>query len=131
MGAFENIGLAESAAVLAEAKAIGKTLTLTHRATSAATLYFLPIEQSIGKELRRGRLVETGTLDAVIPVQSGFAVMTTNARPITEGDLCEYPVSSGRYFFVKSEEDVKQEAHGYVYRVKFTEKKSLTFGATS
>ncbi len=131
MATYDDVGSAEAIATLAEAQAIGVSVSLTHRETAAVTLSALILKQGLSEERIRGVLREIGILVLRIPVQTGFAVMTDNARPITEGDQLEYPLDSGRYFFVKSEEDIEQGSNGYDFLVKFIEKKSLTFGARS
>jgi hypothetical protein len=63
---------------------------------------------------------------------SGTAAITpvlSPSKPITVGDRIEYPISSGRYFFVS--DDISQLANGYIYVVPCTEHKSLTMGVRS
>ena len=131
MSTFSEIGAAESKGTLAEAKAIGKQIGFVHRALAAVTLDALIIYQGLNKELIRQRMVEVGIIVVRIPVQTGFAVMTTNARPVTEGDRIEFPLNSGRYFRVNQEEDIKQDANGYDFIVKAVEQKTLTWGVQS
>jgi hypothetical protein len=132
MSVFTEVGNAESRATLAEAMAIGVSFTFTHRDNPSVTLYGLVLDQSLASEYNgRGRLKEIGIIRLRIPVQTGFAVMTDNQRPVTKGDTIEYPIGSGRLFNVKGDEDIAQRANGYEYDVKFREDKTLTAGVTS
>lgn len=128
MGNFEVIGAAESTAVLAEAQAIGQQITLTHRDTTPADLYALILDQSLsGETVRLGQRVEVGNLTVMIPVQTGFAVMIDQERPITAGDTIEYPKDSDRLFQVTSAE-IAQRSNGYVYVAQCREQKTKTTG---
>lgn len=136
MSASARIGAAEAAAILAEARAIGETITLTRPTIGDVDLYVL-LEENLGAEtvgLFRaggGRRVQKGKLSITIPNQTGFAAaMTNDQRPIREGHRIEFPVDSGRYFFVDPEpESIRKASHGYVYHVQATEDKTATVGA--
>ena len=128
---YDLIGQAEALGAYVEAQVIGKQIKLSHRGGSDVTLDCNILGQGIGKLEIGGRLMETGTLDFEIPVQPGFAVMSTNARPITEGDRVEFPVGSGRYFFVEASTDIEQASNGYRYKVRAYERKTFNFGARS
>ena len=128
MSAYTDIGLAEAEAVLAEAQAIGQQFTLAHRDGSANTLWGLLTEQTLEASSRGGLESSTGILDILIPVQTNFAVMSNNQRPVISGDKI---VWSSRTFFVRSNNDIEQQANGYIYRVIAIEEKIITEGHKS
>lgn len=131
MSAYGQIGDACAAGELAAAQACGVQISLSHRGATAATLWATVLEQGIGvDESTPGRQVERGVLLLAIPAQSGFAAMTGSARPITGGDRIEYPLSSGRYFWV-TEDPIKMEPEGHVFTVTAIERKTLTQGIAS
>lgn len=129
--AFDQIGEAGAAATLAAAQAMGVRISLQHRSGEAATLWAEIIGQVLGAMQLPGVESEAGVLMVLIPVQTGFAVMTSTTRPVTIGDRIEYPLSSGRYFWVEYESDIEQLDNGYVYRVQAREHKSITVGVMS
>ena len=67
-----------------------------------------------------------------IPTQTGLlaAVTSTKTAAITGGDRFEFPLSSGRYWFVTSD-GVKPVDNGYVYLVTVREERALTLGQRS
>lgn len=118
------------AAALEVAKATGVTLTFTHRALTPVTLYGSIVSRGIAVEnLHDGRQVETGAMLVDLPVQSGLTAMTNDQRPISAGDLVEYPASSSRYWRVNG--GIEERANGYVYRVNLREEKTHTAGVAS
>lgn len=129
--AYARIGSGEARGVLAEARAIGQQINLWHRDGSSTTLYAIVNDLILGGEKPQlGRLVEKGEIEVIIPNQTGFtADISTTEKPITQGDKIEYKVDSGRFFFVN--EDIKQIANGYIYKVRATERKTLTLGVKS
>jgi hypothetical protein len=131
MSAFDAIGQAGAAGVLATAVSMGTRISLQHRSGTAATLYAEILSQAIGGMRMRGAGVEEGTLVVMIPVQSGFAVMTGTTRPVTVGDRIEYPLSSGRYFWIDDDTDIEQLDNGYVFKVQAHEHKTGTVGILS
>lgn len=130
MSAYASIGAALGSAALATAKATGITITFTHRALTAVTLYATVVSRGIGvEELYDGHKAEVGVMLLDIPVQTGLAVMSNNQRPISDGDKIEYPASSGRYWRVAG--SIEERANGYVYRVPIREEKAHTVGVPS
>lgn len=126
---YDIIGAELAAAELEVAKAIGKRFLLNHRELGNTTLYGTVIELELGKEqVNRGKRVETGGLKIRIPVQTGFAVMTSNQRSITVDDKITFPYDSTRYFWVK---EIKLEANGYIAVVIAGERKTSRFGPSS
>lgn len=132
----QNIGLAEARGCLAEAKAIGNVVRLIRPGVADVNPLYVLLDEMIGAETvgkftsGGGRRVQRGTLEIKIPVQTGFAVMTDDVRPIREGHEFEYPIGSGRLFFVDADPDsIKQTSQGYIFHVKAIERKTATLGA--
>jgi hypothetical protein len=131
--AYADIGAAEAAGVLAEAQASGQQISLSHRGATANTLRAIVDDVRLSADRPQAmRSVETYDITVIIPDQTNFsAQITGTSKPITKGDRIEYPLLSGAYFYVQSEEDIELIANGFIYKVKATSRKSLTLGVKS
>lgn len=123
MSAFTRIGAAQAAGVLAEAKAIGVTITISHRGAVAVTLYALIAKNEIGKVEDAGAVIETRVLQLIVPVQTGFATPSGEAEPVTPGDVVSY---LSREYLVT--DPVDADAEQCVYRLRCIEAKALNAG---
>jgi hypothetical protein len=135
------IGAGLAKAELAVAKATGVQLGISHRSSDPAAFWGTVLEERVSFEPGQGhRQMEVLTVEFLIPAQSPEAVdgydgeitifpMTADAKPLTEGDRIEYPISSGRYLHVVDVPKVTH--HGYCYHVTAESSKSLAAGVRS
>lgn len=123
MSLFTSVGVAEAAAVLAEARAFGETIALVHRSGSSGTLYAL-IEIIGSQDKREGRTTsELRRIRCKIPVQSGLSYPTDDTEPIINGDMITW---RSRNHIVQP--PVLTECNGHVYVVEADEEKPISAG---
>lgn len=121
MSAFDQIGSAEAAAVLAEARAIGISGSFSHRGAVAVTLKALVMDTDLLIVEQPGINTEVRVLTLMIPTgQTGFSTPTVEAEPITPGDTWTF---KGRVHYALS--PIKKNIQSTVYTVKFAEQKRL------
>jgi len=132
MTAFEQIGSGLATADLAVARAIGIIVAFTHRAEAPVNISCQLVEETSGNdEPQRGRFLQWTNLKLVIPVQSGITRdLDATRQAIIGGDKIEYPLGSGRLFYVMPDE-LKKIHNGYSYLCVARSEKTLTLGPKS
>jgi hypothetical protein len=119
----ERIGQALARAKLAQVRAMGGTVSFSHRGAAAVTLYAEITESAHALELSRAghSVTEERILRLVVPTdQPGFAAPTNGLEPVTPGDKV---VHRGRTYFVCP--PVRTEAYGQIYRLRCSERRRL------
>lgn len=146
MDTFQVIGVGLNAAELAVSKAIGQVVGFQHRASLPIPLYVQFIDIAGGAEqAQRGRLVDKNVIRMILPTQayafsgaSGFSGVSSvtpvnssgKTGTIVVGDRVEWPIGSGRYFWVV-EEGIDPIHYGYSYVVTAREERAVTLGQRS
>lgn len=123
MSVRDLIGQADADAILAEAKAMGETISFSHRGAGASTLYALVLGESLNLDRAGGMLVQERQREFIIPVQTGFAVSADDTEPICAGDTITW--KSKVYSVV--DPIVKLDGER-VYRVTTVQQKTLGMG---
>jgi hypothetical protein len=121
----ENIGRSIAVALLAKARAMGDTISLSHRGAAGITLYV-----SVRKEPTQQRIYEAGGIEAEereceldIPTgQTSFAYSTSLADPVEVTDVFTW---RGRSWSIQSAQSMQ---YGFLWRVKAVEIKPLRQG---
>jgi hypothetical protein len=121
----ENIGRSIAVALLAKARALGDSISLSHRGATAITLFV-----SVKKEPTSASYVDAGGIESEqreceldIPTgQTSFAYSTTEAEPLECGDIFTW---RGRAWSIQSHSALQ---FGFVHRVKAVESKALRQG---
>jgi len=140
---FDQLGRDLGRTELEVAKAIGVLIGLQHRQQLQVPLYAQVIDQqhdSLYNSL--GRLSQTASTTFFIPAQApafsgvsgfsgaqGVSACSGTAKSITNGDRIEWPIGSGRYFWVDT--PIRTTHNGYVYEVVAQEIKTLRGGEKS
>ena len=143
MDVFYRLGKDLGAAELEVAKAIGVQIGFQHRQQLQVPLYAQVLSQehdSLYNSL--GRLTQTASTTFFIPVQAptfsgysgfsggnGISACSGTIKSITNGDRIEWPLYSGRYYWVET--PIRTIHNGYLYEVVATEQKTLRGGEKS
>jgi len=140
---FDQLGKDLGAAELEVAKAIGVLVGLQHRQQLAVPVYAQVIDQEHDALYNSlGRLSQTSSVTFFIPAQApafsgasgfsggtGVSACSGTGKSITNGDRIEWPIGSGRYFWVDT--PIRTTHNGYVYEVTAQEIKTLRGGEKS
>jgi hypothetical protein len=143
MEVFDRIGKDLGAAELQVAKAIGVQIGFQHRQQLQVPLYAQILSQEHDSLYSSsGRLTQTASTTFFIPVQppafsgysgysgaQGVSACSGVGKSITNGDRIEYPLYSGRYYWVEA--PIRTIHNGYLYEVIATEIKTLRGGEKS
>jgi hypothetical protein len=138
---FNQLGRDLGSAELQVAKAIGQVVGFSHRQGEPVPIWAQVLDQEHDSLYSStGRLSQTASTTFFIPAQppawsgvSGFSgavgisACSGVGKAITTGDRIEWPIGSGRYFWV--DEPIRTTHNGFVYEVVATEIKTLAGGA--
>ena len=126
MSVQDTIGKAIAAGLLAKARALGEQIVLYHRNNAAVTLYCIIPKKPGGMvgESDGLHLDDARTIVVLVPTgQTGFAVPTAEAEPVSPGD---YYTRRGRDHQIL---EIELQDYGYTYQLKAVEKQRLDTGA--
>lgn len=140
---FHDLGRDLGAAELEVSKAIGVLVGLQHRGQPSVPVYAQVLDQEHDSLYSSaGRLSQTQSTTFFIPAQApafsgasgfsgamGVSACSGTRKSITTGDRIEWPIASGRYFWV--DEPIRTLHNGYLYEVIATEMKTLRGGEKS
>lgn len=143
MDVFYRLGKDLGAAELEVAKAIGVQIGFQHRQALQVPLYAQILTQEHDSLYNStGRLSQTASVTFFIPVQppafsgysgfsgaQGISACSGTGKSITNGDRIEWPIGSGRYYWVET--PIRTIHNGYLYEVIATENKTLRGGEKS
>lgn len=143
MATFDDVGSGISLAELEVSKAIGVVIGFKHRDQLPVPFYCQIVsQQNESQENQVGRVVNSSTLNIVLPVQpaawsgsSGFSgayslpTFAAARQGVLEGDRVEYPIGTSGYYYVQG--PIIPQANGYEWQFNAVKEQGTSLGNRS